>query len=410
MNQINQEEIQRREMLKRVLRELHEGKSVDDIKAKYGQLLEGVEAVEISALEQALLDEGVPEEEIAGMCDLHVDAFEAGLSQQDKTELSPEPSIHAYLAENAAAGKILDQLEAAIGDCNWEQSRQLFGELRKYENHYLRKENILFPYLERHHFTGPSTVMWSIHDNIRKGLKALETQLSDQPDLTQVNEIFRPLAKAMREMFNKEEKILFPTAQQMLTPEEWEAIRVQENESGLAFSVQEMKTEPRTTPEHKDSRLTNVQILPGITESDEDGLKPMALQTGLLTSQQIDLILTHLPVDVTFVDENDEVRYFSATPDRIFHRTPAIIGRKVQKCHPVSSVQRVQRILDDFHSGKRDVAEFWIQMGPEDEKKFVYIRYFAVRDEQGQYRGTLEVSQDVTAIRKLEGERRLAQE
>jgi DUF438 domain-containing protein len=111
-------------------------------------------------------------------------------------------------------------------------------------------------------------------------------------------------------------------------------------------------------------------------------------------------------VDVTFVDENDAVRFFSATKERIFPRSPAIIGRSVQKCHPPASVHRVQRILDDFREGRRDVAEFWIQMGA----KFIHIRYFAVRDEQGEYRGTVEVSQDVTHIRALEGERRLLDE
>ena len=127
------------------------------------------------------------------------------------------------------------------------------------------------------------------------------------------------------------------------------------------------------------------------------------LTTGDLTLSQIDLLLTHLPVDVTFVDENDEVRYYSETPERIFKRAPAIIGRKVEKCHPPASVDKVVEIVEAFKSGERDSAEFWIQMGG----KFIHIRYFAMRDTEGKYRGTLEVSQDVTDIRKLEGEKRL---
>ena len=127
------------------------------------------------------------------------------------------------------------------------------------------------------------------------------------------------------------------------------------------------------------------------------------LNTGVLTQDQIDLMLKTLPVDITFVDENDEVRYFSQTPDRLFPRTPAIIGRAVQNCHPASSVHTVQKILDDFRSGKRKVAEFWIKMG----EVFVYIRYFAMFDEAGKYRGTLEVSQEISHIQSLQGERRL---
>ena len=127
------------------------------------------------------------------------------------------------------------------------------------------------------------------------------------------------------------------------------------------------------------------------------------LDVGGLTAEQINLLLTHLPVDVTFVDENDEVRYFSETRERLFPRSPAIIGRKVQLCHPPTSVHHVQQILDDFRTGQRDVAEFWIQMSG----LFIHIRYFALRDKQGVYRGTLEVSQELSHLRALEGERRL---
>ena len=130
------------------------------------------------------------------------------------------------------------------------------------------------------------------------------------------------------------------------------------------------------------------------------------LHTGALSTQEIDWMLTHLPIDITYVDKDDTVRYYSETPARTFRRTPAIIGGKVQNCHPRQSVHRVQRILDDFRAGRRDVAEFWIQMAA----KFIHIRYFALRDAQGQYQGTIEVTQDVTAIRKLEGERRLLDE
>ena len=127
------------------------------------------------------------------------------------------------------------------------------------------------------------------------------------------------------------------------------------------------------------------------------------LQVGALTAEQIDLMLQSLPVHVTFVDENDEVRYFSQGRERVFQRSPAIIGRKVQNCHPPQSVHKVQQIVEDFRAGRRDVAEFWIQM----QGMFVHIRYFALRDESGAYQGTLEVSQDLAPLRALEGERRL---
>ena len=123
----------------------------------------------------------------------------------------------------------------------------------------------------------------------------------------------------------------------------------------------------------------------------------------MMTVEQVNMMLKHLPVDISFVDENDEVRYYSATKDRIFPRSPGVIGRKVQNCHPPKSFAMVQKILDEFRAGRRDKADFWIQM----KGRFLLIQYFAVRDEQGVYKGTLEVSQDVTDIRKLEGQKRL---
>jgi hypothetical protein len=210
--------------------------------------------------------------------------------------------------------------------------------------------------------------------------------------------LFQSMAQNIREMIYKEEKILFPEALDRLSEEEWAEIREQEEEIGY-FNV---KPENSLQPE---DRQTNQKT--GTHEEE----KPMtttptgliSLDTGALTREQINLMLTHLPVDVTFVDEHDQVRYFSQGKERIFDRSPAIIGRAVTKCHPPQSVHRVEIILDEFRSGKRNVAEFWIQAGDQ----FIHIRYFALRNEQGEYKGCIEVSQNATHIRALEGEKRL---
>lgn len=139
--------------------------------------------------------------------------------------------------------------------------------------------------------------------------------------------------------------------------------------------------------------------------------KMLPLQVGSMTLEQISLIFTHLPVDVTFVDESNDVRFYSGGKHRIFERTPDVIGRNVMNCHHPDSVQIVFQILEDFRAGKRDTAEFWIQTNPgSPENRVIHIRYFAVRDAQGKFRGTLEVTQDVTEIQKLQGERRLLDE
>jgi DUF438 domain-containing protein len=405
----------RQQVLKQLIKQLHEGATVDEVKAQFAKLLTDVGATEITEMEQTLIQEGIPETEVKRLCDVHVAVFRESLDAQPQPESVPGHPMHTFRAENAAVQGALSALDTALdaiktapGMDALRQAQSAVQALRQFEKHYLRKENILFPYLEQHGFSGPSSVMWAIHDDIRAAWKALDELLNTRPgDLAtfvrQLDEVWTPLATAIREMVYKEENILFPTSLEKLSEEEWAAIRAQEGEIGYAFvepgeqwppddlAQRALAVErPQYTPPGQDTAPTTAQ-----------GLIP--LDVGALTAQQINLLLTHLPVDVTFVDESDAVRFFSQTRERIFPRSPAIIGRKVQQCHPPASVHRVQQILDDFRSGARDEAEFWIQM----QGQFIHIRYFAVRDRDGNYRGTLEVSQEVTGIRALEGEKRL---
>jgi len=405
----------RKDTLKRLIRELHEGRTVEDVKAEFAALLRDVGAGEIAEIEQALIAEGLPEMEIKRLCDVHVAVFRESLDAQPRPESIPGHPIHTFRAENEAAGWVLDDVEEALdalqatpGAAQLEQARERLQELRQYDKHYLRKENILFPYLEQHGFSGPSSVMWAIHDDVRAGWKALDELLAvgpgDAPDAfsARMDDVLQPLSTAIREMFYKEENILFPTALEKLSQEEWAAVRAQGPEVGYSYVEPGRQWLPSTAaPE---------PAPPPVEVKEVDG-HLLQLDTGALSVRELNLLLTHLPVDVTYVDEDGTVRFFSQTKERIFPRSPAIIGRKVQKCHPPASVHRVQRILDDFREGRRDVAEFWIQMRPtEGEGKFIHIRYFALRDAAGEYQGTLEVTQDVARIRALEGERRLLDE
>jgi DUF438 domain-containing protein len=234
--------------------------------------------------------------------------------------------------------------------------------------HYQRKENQLFPFLEKHGITAPPQVMWSVHDEIRALIKDIRTALNSQDTAAAIDK-GEKLAQKIDDMIFKEEKIMFPMAMEVLTKQDWEEM-----------------TSARV--ERQASKLT-------------EGL--MSLDTGELSAQQLNLILTNLPIDVTFIDENDVVRYYSESKERIFPRSPEIIGRKVQNCHPPKSVRIVNHILEEFKAGKRDVAEFWINF----QGKLVHIRYFAVRDKEHRYVGTIEVTQDVTSIKALQGEHRL---
>jgi DUF438 domain-containing protein len=410
MSELIDNQTKRKETLKRLIRQLHEGRTVEEVKGEFAALLRNVGATEVAEIEQALIDEGLPEMEVKRLCDVHVAVFRDSLDTQVTPESLPGHPIHTFRAENEAAGRVLDRLQGTLEAVKVEPSPErvertgaILAELRAYERHYLRKENILFPYLERHGFMGPSSVMWAIHDDVRAGWKALEALLEAGPDgdsigfAARIDELFEPLATAIREMFYKEENILFPTALEKLTAEEWAAIHAQELEVGYCYVEPGDEWEPEELPEQMASPPIAVRT---------DAEERVHLDTGALSVQEINLILNHLPVEISFVGTDDAVRFFTQEGERIFPRAAAIIGRQVQKCHPPASVHRVQQILDNFRGGHRDEAEFWIQM----KGRFVHIRYFAVRDKEGTYQGALEVVQDVTRIRRLEGERRLLDE
>ena len=202
--------------------------------------------------------------------------------------------------------------------------------------------------------------------------------------------------KKVEDMIYKEEHILFPMTLESFKETDWVTVKNGEEEIGFVFGVKPGdQWKPITTSDiHKP--------IPAQISTSENFLN---LDIGNLTLEQINIMLKTLPVDITFVNEKDEVAYYSDTEDRIFPRSRGIIGRAVQKCHPPNSVHIVEDILQKFKSGEKDVAEFWIQLGD----NFVMIRYFAMRDDENNYVGTLEVSQELSHLRSLKGERRLVQ-
>ena len=396
---------QRQETLKGVIKRLHRGEPVEAVKADFAQLLRDVGPSEIAEIEQALIAEGLPEAEVKRLCDVHVAVFRESLDRQAPPQERPGHPIHTFRAENDAAEAVLGELERAIAEleqepddpAHWERVATLLSILREYDKHYLRKENLLFPYLEKQGFAGPSSVMWAIHDDVRDEWKSLEPLLESGPGedatevVAQIRNQYTWLAQTIRDMFYKEANILFPTALEKLSEDEWREIRAQEAEIGYSY------VEPEDWP--VGGQAAGGELAPeSVSRAGQ-----LPLDTGALMLEQINLLFGNLPLDITYVDVNDEVRFFSHGQERVFPRSPAVIGRKVQKCHPPQSVYRVQQILDAFRAGTRDVAEFWIQM----HGRFVHIRYFALRNGGGSYQGTLEVVQDITALRELQGERRL---
>ncbi|HDR06720.1 MAG TPA: DUF438 domain-containing protein [Candidatus Coatesbacteria bacterium] len=394
MSGFDDERQRRKQRLKEMIRRLHAGEAPEELKGEFRELLAQADASVVAELEQELIAEGLPAAEVQRLCDVHAALFEEGLSRAPEPELPPGHPARTLLTENRLLRarlarlreltNVLDELPGAF-EAKKTELVALFDDLAQLERHYLRKENQLFPVLERRGIRGPTQVMWGIHDEIRGHLKAARSAL-ESADLQGFLAAAKAFAEKAEAMAVKEERVLVPMSLETLSAAEWAEVKAGEAEIGYAWHT------PVESPKPKEGKV----------EEKPDG-RALNLSTGALTPEQLDLLLTHLPVDLTFVDEKDEVRYYSAGRERIFPRSPAVIGRRVQNCHPPDSVEVVERIVASFKSGEKDSAEFWLNIGG----RLVYIRYFAVRDAAGAYRGVLEVSQDVTAIRALEGERRL---
>jgi len=393
-------------ILKGIIEDLHAGADIEGLKRRFTHLIEDVQAPEIARMEQRLVEEGMPPEQIKELCDVHVEVFKESLERQKAPEAQPGHPVHTFQAENAALTAVADEFvaalealgspptDAALVDAK-DTLTELLGRLATVDAHYLRKENQLFPFLEKHGVSGPTQVMWAIHDDIRALLKKTRAAL-ESGGAAQAVSTGLEAAKTLKEMIYKEEKILFPMSLDALSETEWAEIRAGEDELGYSLVAPGEGWRPAEAgPGQPPAAVPEpLSAAPG-------GRVP--LSTGALTPEQVDLLLLNLHLDVSFVDENDEVRYYSATKERIFPRSPGIVGRKVQNCHPPDSVHTVNKILEAFKSGAKDSADFWIAI----RGGLVYIRYFAMRDADGNYRGTLEISQDVTGIRELEGEQRL---
>ena len=388
----------KKEILKDIIRDLHQGGDVEALKKRFGDLVKDVSGTEIGAMEQELITEGLPESEIRKLCDVHVKVFEDSLASQPLPEASPGHPLRTLADENRALEKVVAETRAVLdhlrddpghrdGPADMARLAALAASLAEVEKHYLKKENQLFPRLEEKGISGPSKVMWAVHDDIRAHLKEFRRAIGTGDEALARNTGAWVLQE-IADMVGKEEKVLFPMVRELLTEDDWARVKKGEEEIGYAW----IPPAPAWGPGGAAAAAPEAGAAAGI-----------ALDTGVLTAEQIDLMLTRLPVDISFVDETDTVLYYSATAERVFPRTPGVIGRKVQNCHPPKSVEVVERILAAFRSGEKDEAAFWISS----RGKFLHIRYFAMRDKAGAYRGALEVTQDVTGIRELRGERRL---
>jgi len=407
MTEIINNRQQRIEIMKSLVRQLHDGSSEEKIRKQLETMLDEADYSDVFVMEVQLIEEGISEESILELCDTHTRVLSSHLDLQETPQTNPGHPVHTFVEENKELTKLTQRIRLLIKKVDqlkddqdalplMQDIQSLLNELMDVDKHYRRKENLLFPYFEKNDVPGPPAVMWGKHDETRTLLKG--TILG----LQQTNQILAAEARAynlfavstalesVEDMIYKEEKIILPTSLDLLTEEDWYLIYLESPEIGYCLYVPEIDWMPEG--------IDLSDLAPSVSKSDR-----VQMPTGSFQLEELIRTFSALPFDLTFVDKDDTVRYFSPGKNRVFERSRTILGRKVQYCHPPKSVHIVNQILADFKSGDQDQARFWIQMGP----RLVYIVYYALRGEDGSYQGTLEVTQDATGIRELDGERRL---
>lgn len=385
---------QRLAQIKEIIRELHNGAEFSQLQDKFNKTVGDITPEEIAALEQTLVNEGLPESEIKRMCHLHAALFQNALEGQEMPPVQPGHPVHTYMKENTQAKKLIVEIRSeteTADEASWPfvvgRLGNLTQELASILTHYVRKENQLFPLLEQHDLSAPGKVMWEVHDDIRQKFRQAQDLLAAKNRIEGTAALF-DLIEEIDEMIRKEENILFPMSLELLTEEDWSRCRLGDDEIGYAFGV---------TPGSEWSASAIAKVA---TVGNADSIN---LATGMLSLEVINAILCNLPIDISFVGPDDRVAYYSDSAHRIFPRSAAVIGREVKNCHPSKSVHIVTEILEAFKSGERDKAEFWLELGG----KFIHIQYLALKNTQGEYLGCLEIGQDATRLRSLTGHRRL---
>lgn len=403
MTEREETEIDVKKLVKNLIKQLHDGKSPEEVQRQFRNTLQKVSSTQIAQAEQELVREGMPQEEIRKLCDVHLAVFRESLDKQ-KIELDADHPITVFMEEHNVILKYVEELKSIVqrvggatsfGDVADEVHRlgSIAEHLMEVEKHNVREENVLFPHLEKHGISEPPAVMWAEHNELKEKKKQL-LKLSKIPSkiafkdfAKQLTDIGGYITEALSSHVYKENHILYPAALQTIDDDEWREIREQCDELGYCcFTPRYVKAE-----KSKEAQVTEGTI---------------GFDTGSMTMEEVEGMLNALPVDVTFVDTEDTVRYFNKAEGRVFPRTKAVIGRKVQMCHPPKSIHVVSKVIDDLKNGRRNSADFWIDIN----QRKIYIRYFPVRSQNGKFLGVMEVTQDITDVKKIEGERRLLNE
>ncbi len=424
----------KKEKLKEMLRKLHSGEEEERVKEEFKDVLRSISPLEIPLIEQELVKEGISPREIARMCDIHVEIFRESVSGAER-EIKEMPEGHPLrnlYEENVEIikdaeilnlyGTSLSNVEGKARDSTLKMLEGIARGLKAIGyTHYEREEMIVFPYLERRGLTAVPAVLWRKHDEIRAEMNKLLRKIAERK-YGEIKEIAQDLANRLIDMVFRENNILYPTLKVLLSYGEFKAIRMQDDEIGYykikpkewnpdvreimpyevrdEITAEQLMNLPQHLIQEMKKNMGAMAFKPDKKELIRDG--DVKLEDGYMLPKEISAMLATMPADITFIDAEDRVRFFSGG-ERIFTRTKSVLGRPVQLCHPPKSVHIVNKILQAFKKGERSKAEFWIDM----RGRKILIQYFAVRDGEGKYMGTLEFTQDITEIREIKGEKRL---
>ena len=383
MEYTNQERI---DLLKDLLDRLNKGEALDAVRADFVRKFQDVEASEIMKAEQQMIKEGMPVTEVQKLCDVHAALFHGNI-RQERERMAEEyvkevgHPLHTFTKENEALKAVLDEAREALS--RHEVDRKLLGRVRELAIHYAKKGDLLYPHLKvRYGISGPSDVMWTVDDEIRDELAALSRKLQDEnPESVLQGEKelqrFEAVLTRAEEMIYKEEKILFPNCALNFTRDEWIRIYHDSKDYAPCFGV-----ENAVWPEAE----TAVDKMRAATPGDQE----IVMAGGHMTVAQLTAMLNTIPMEITFVDDQNINRFFNEGP-KDFKRPKMAIDREVFSCHPPRIEAKVRMILNEFRAGTLDKVPVWM----EKNGKTMLVTYMAVRDHAGNYIGTLELVQDM---------------
>lgn len=405
MSELINNSSKRKELLKHLILQLHNNEAPDVVKNRLIDLLSSVPYNEVVEVEQELIAEGLPEEEVLRLCDIHTMVLDGNIDLSAAKSVPAGHPVDTFKQENRALEGFIKRAKSLFDRGNQLKNdevaayllelKDIFNYLSDVDKHYKRKEYLLFPFLEKAGITGPPKVMWGKHDETRVLLNAAHESLSSRDSVSAdevpvlIVMILVPAIDAIEGMIMKEEEILLPMSLDTLSEQDW--FQIYKETPQFGFTIYDPQTE--WAPE-------GMPVGDVVYQSAE----AVQLSSGSFNIKELETIFKTLPIDITFVDKNDKVKFFSHGTKKLFDRNRSIIGRDVRLCHPPGSVHIVEEIIADFKSGKENKAAFWISGF---KGRFAYIEYTALRANDGEYLGVMEVTQDITDLRALEGDQRL---